>query len=637
RIKIELVPKQPQSGVVERNVSAARGRGAMSARRGATSAVRGGRGRPKQKVPEPVTLLISDDEEEEKNEISDIIAYAEPTPEELNVLSPADFVRRKITDYHNAVDKIFTSFAVKIVNIGSYTFEPKEKVVISSIGIRIIAPNTKRQNENVILDIQKSEIVKIACHLNSPMNILFIWTSRSCGMFVRESLDMIKTGDNFFDPMSTNDHIKRIILQIDNLSEEAKATIRTIFSYEIIDEISQGDATRLLEKSTRSKKVVKIDSTDTNSCGVRNILIYPPPPVSRGIPINTEDYECLATDQYLNDVIIDFYLRYLQESFTPEQKARTHIFSTFFYKRLTENCPKDRTLTIAERRHKMVANWTKNVNIFEKDFIVIPINEQQHWFLVMICFPNQRGRVDYDTEIPMERISGVDVNKIIRLDSQQKFPKVYGNTTITPVSKREEESIYLGDDSEKEEADYDSSDVNSNPEYDEDDEFPSSQRMKKPCFLIFDSLSGAGRSKLMNILRGYLTCEYRRKFGESNGRTFDSDNFPHINVDVPQQDNFVDCGVYLLQYVEKFFKDPITDFRTKKMNLKLQNWFPAIEVTRKREEIAKLLQRLVVEHRPDDPPLPELTFPTLDGIVVASPNDMDNFGEEETLDDEYDD
>lgn len=39
------------------------------------------------------------------------------------------------------------------------------------------------------------------------------------------------------------------------------------------------------------------------------ILVYPPPPCKGGIPINTEDYACLGEDQFLNDVIIDFYLK----------------------------------------------------------------------------------------------------------------------------------------------------------------------------------------------------------------------------------------------------------------------------------------------------------------------------------------
>jgi hypothetical protein len=34
-----------------------------------------------------------------------------------------------------------------------------------------------------------------------------------------------------------------------------------------------------------------------------------------------------------------------------------------------------------------VKRWTKNVDIFEKDFLIIPINEANHWSLVIIVRP----------------------------------------------------------------------------------------------------------------------------------------------------------------------------------------------------------------------------------------------------------
>jgi hypothetical protein len=34
-----------------------------------------------------------------------------------------------------------------------------------------------------------------------------------------------------------------------------------------------------------------------------------------------------------------------------------------------------------------VKNWTRNINIFEKDFVVIPINKSAHWYLAIICYP----------------------------------------------------------------------------------------------------------------------------------------------------------------------------------------------------------------------------------------------------------
>lgn len=56
----------------------------------------------------------------------------------------------------------------------------------------------------------------------------------------------------------------------------------------------------------------------------------------------------------------------------------------------------DTNVTPAEKRHARVSKWTKNVNLFDKDFVIIPINENCHWFLAIICFPNLDGPVTID-------------------------------------------------------------------------------------------------------------------------------------------------------------------------------------------------------------------------------------------------
>ncbi len=39
------------------------------------------------------------------------------------------------------------------------------------------------------------------------------------------------------------------------------------------------------------------------------LFIYPPPPKTGGIQVSNEDYFCLGDGEFLNDVIIDFYLK----------------------------------------------------------------------------------------------------------------------------------------------------------------------------------------------------------------------------------------------------------------------------------------------------------------------------------------
>ena len=60
-------------------------------------------------------------------------------------------------------------------------------------------------------------------------------------------------------------------------------------------------------------------------------------------------------------------------------------------------------LSAAEKRYDRVRRWTKKVNIFEKDFVIVPINEHSHWFVAVICYPGLVGkrRMDNNEVIPV--------------------------------------------------------------------------------------------------------------------------------------------------------------------------------------------------------------------------------------------
>lgn len=87
-----------------------------------------------------------------------------------------------------------------------------------------------------------------------------------------------------------------------------------------------------------------------------------------------------------------------------------------------------------------------------------------------------------------------------------------------------------------------------------------------------DSLRGPSRSNVVKILREYLEVEWEVKKGSK--RSFSKDVMKGSNPKVPQQNNFSDCGVYVLQYVESFFENPILNFE---LPMNLVNWFPPPE------------------------------------------------------------
>lgn len=269
------------------------------------------------------------------------------------------------------------------------------------------------------------------------------------------------------------------MIEADTITEMTKSVIKSIFPLSVMEEISFNDMS-IIQNQIRN-------SVNTMTSGEKSytILIYPPTGKG-GITIQSGDYTCLAIDQYLNDTIIDFYLKYLEyEVLTTEQRQRTFMFSQFFYNSLTNTkllgTSNDGKLTAAQKRHKRVKNWTKNVNIFEKDFIIIPINQQSHWFLAIVCFPTLKGPVTMVGNQPVKLKSTAATAAAKKkaaataaaIASAANTPTnkknsianvtVIGSTTIMPVSKKEPENIerIYDEESERDEAEGDESDLES--------------------------------------------------------------------------------------------------------------------------------------------------------------------------------
>ncbi|KAK2179369.1 hypothetical protein NP493_494g02030 [Ridgeia piscesae] len=137
------------------------------------------------------------------------------------------------------------------------------------------------------------------------------------------------------------------------------------------------------------------------------LFTFPPAPATGGITVTNEDLFCLNEGEFLNDVIIDFYLKFIFiEHLSKEDQARTHIFSSFFYRRLTQKHRKnsmvdeDPNMSLPERRHARVKTWSRHVDLFDKDVIIVPINESAHWYLAIICFPGLRKPIHEERHVP---------------------------------------------------------------------------------------------------------------------------------------------------------------------------------------------------------------------------------------------
>lgn len=260
-------------------------------------------------------------------------------------------------------------------------------------------------------------------------------------------------------------------------------------------------------------------------------LIYPDRDPD-AISICSRDVEVLQPKTFINDTIIDFYIKYLANKTNPEEQQRFYFFNTFFFQKLA--CLDRGSSRTWEGREafQRVRKWTRNVNIFEKDYIFIPVNSSLHWSLIVICHPGE-----------VENLRDEEMGKLY----------------------------------------------------------------KKPCILHMDSIRGS-HTGLQNLIRGYLWEEWKDRHCELaadiSAKFF---NMQFVSLELPQQENLFDCGLFLLHYAELFLEQVPSNFSLTTLNecpnfLK-KNWFPPDEVSlRKRDHIRKLICKIVRDNAKKDAP-----------------------------------
>lgn len=180
--------------------------------------------------------------------------------------------------------------------------------------------------------------------------------------------------------------------------------------------------------------------------------------------VRMEDYLCLSRNEYLSDVIIDFYLHYIYNvKMTPEQREKTLIIGTHFYTLYATsseysgwNDGLNAGLNAKEKRYRRIDGIIKDdVNIFDKDYIIMPLMDHNHWFLAIVCFPKLNGSYTIDGN-----------NRVDENDIKRNPKKVYQ----PPI--------------------------------------------KSSCIIIFDSVKGNGsrRTVAINHIKNFLEYEWMNKY-----------------------------------------------------------------------------------------------------------------------------
>eukprot|EP01018_Ginkgo_biloba_P015078 Gb_04525 [translate_table: standard] len=239
------------------------------------------------------------------------------------------------------------------------------------------------------------------------------------------------------------------------------------------------------------------------------------------VTISKRDLELLQPEAFINDTLIDFYIKYLQTKISQKQREACHFFNSFFFRKLADLDKAPGTSVVSREAFQRVRKWTRKVDIFQKDYIFIPVNYCYHWSLIVICHP--------------------------------------GEAVV------------------------------------EDDNYA-----KTPCILHMDSIKGT-HADLAKLIQSYLWEEWQERHMDDGG-SFDIaferfSNMPFISLEVPQQNNFCDCGLFLLHYVEMFLSEAPAEFNLLQLQdspkFLTKDWFLPDEASLlKRYRIRELIHTL---------------------------------------------
>ncbi|XVE95187.1 hypothetical protein REPUB_Repub02eG0074800 [Reevesia pubescens] len=243
------------------------------------------------------------------------------------------------------------------------------------------------------------------------------------------------------------------------------------------------------------------------------------------VSISKRDVDLLQPETFINDTIIDFYIKYLKNQIQPEERRRFHFFNSFFFRKLADLDKDPSSISDGRAAFLRVHKWTRKLDMFGKDYIFIPVNFNLHWSLIVIC--------------------------------------------------------HLGEVAGFKDEDLD-------------------QSSKVPCILHMDSIKG-NHAGLKNLIQSYLWEEWKERHKEtSEDLSSKFLNLRFVSLELPQQENSFDCGLFLLHYLELFLAEAPPNFNpfkiTKFSNFLTLGWFPPTEASLKRTLIQKLIFELLDIH-----------------------------------------
>ena len=226
------------------------------------------------------------------------------------------------------------------------------------------------------------------------------------------------------------------------------------------------------------------------------------------LDIKVNDEKTLNNEVFLNDGIVNFYLKLIEDEYTSGEgnANKVLIMKSFFYNSLSNQNSNSNLLNSFYCPDSCSFIRTK-INVFLFKTLIIPICESYHWSLIIVN--------------DIDKMKNIFSEKNLKIFNQEIDNNCVNINNID----------------------------NSN---DEENEYPE--------VFYLDSLFHINQRRMI-IIYNYLFYEYQKVYSIKcpDIQRFFKANFNKIecyNVDVPKQNNSYDCGIFVLMYAEMFLYNP---------------------------------------------------------------------------------
>ncbi|CEP19993.1 hypothetical protein [Parasitella parasitica] len=254
----------------------------------------------------------------------------------------------------------------------------------------------------------------------------------------------------------------------------------------------------------------------------------------KSITLYERDFERLEDETYLNDTLIDIFPKIWADEY-PE--ASIFTFSSFFFTKLSG--------PYSSIHYDTVQRWTSSTDIFEKKYIIIPVAQHNHWFLLLVvnpgyCIQGSKG-LEYHEDL-------FELDPESAAKSPRKRPILAG-TSLNP---------------------------------------------NKPYIMALDPL-GLNKQTTAKCILQYLKKEAITKLNIEESEFL----APEIVMSpCPGQDNFTDCGVFCLHYMKSLYQYPNTMMKVLYKNQKNdESWDLDDTIGNFRMVLKRVLKKKMKEYR----------------------------------------